>query len=111
WDSGLPAGNGKPHPFKLTFTKPGTYKYFCDVHPGMIGTIVVKPAGATIPTAKQDAAATVAQVTADVKAAAKVARAKPPADTVSLGETAPGGVELFTMFPSTLTVKAGTVVT
>ncbi len=109
WDSGLPLG--KPHPFKLTFTKPGTYKYFCDVHPGMIGTVVVKPAGATIPTAKQDAAATVAQVTADVKAAAKVAKAKLPANTVSLGETAPGGVELFTMFPSTLTVKAGTVVT
>jgi len=109
WDSGLPLG--KPHPIKLTFTKAGTYKYFCDVHPGMIGTVVVRRAGKPIPSAKQDAAAAVAQVTADIKAVKKAAKAKQPAKTVSLGESAPGGVELFTMFPNTLTVKAGTVVT
>jgi plastocyanin len=111
WDSGLPAGNGPPKPFKLTFTKPGTYKYFCDVHPGMIGTIVVKAAGKPIPSAKQDAAAQVAQVTADIKAAKKLATTKPAADTVSLGESTPGGVELYAMFPTALTVNAGTVVT
>ncbi|MGH2895857.1 MAG: cupredoxin domain-containing protein [Solirubrobacteraceae bacterium] len=111
WDSGLAAGNGPPKPFKLKFTKPGTYKYFCDVHPGMIGTVVVKRAGKSIPSAKQDAAATVAQVTGDIKAAKKVAAAKQPADTVSLGEATPGGVELYAMFPASLTVNAGTVVT
>ena len=109
WDSGAPLG--KPKPLKLTFTKAGTYHYFCDIHPGMIGTVVVKPAGASIPTAKQDAAATVAQVTAAVKAAGKLIKAKQPANTVSLGESAPGGVELFDMFPASLTVKAGTTVT
>jgi plastocyanin len=109
WDTGAPLG--KPKPFKLTFTKAGTYHYFCDIHPGMIGTVVVKPAGASIPSAKQDAAATVAQVTADVKAAAKLVKAKQPADTVSLGESTPGGVELYDMFPTSLTVKAGTTVT
>jgi plastocyanin len=111
WDSGLPIGNGPPKPFKLTFTKPGTYKYFCDVHPGMVGTVVVKRAGASIPTAKQDAAATVTQVTADIKAAAKVAKAKQPANTVSLGESTPSGVELYAMFPTSMTVNAGTTVT
>ncbi len=111
WDSGLPAGNGPPKPFNLKFTKPGTYKFFCDIHPGMIGTIVVKPAGKAIPSAKQDAAATVAQLTADIKAAKKVAATKQPADTVSLGESTPGGVELYAMFPRSLTVNAGTVVT
>jgi plastocyanin len=44
-----------------------------------------------------------------------VARALPktqlPADTVSLGESARGGVELFAMFPAKLTVNAGTTVT
>jgi plastocyanin len=109
WDSGAPLG--KPKPLKLRFTKAGTYKYFCDVHPGMSGTVVVKPAGASIPTAKQDVAATVAQATADVKAAAKVAKAKQPANTVSLGQSTPGGVELYTMFPASLTVSPGTVVT
>jgi plastocyanin len=111
WDSGAGVGNGPPKPFKLKFTKAGTYKYFCDVHPGMIGTIVVKPAGKAIPSAKQDAAATVAQVTADVKAAKKAAATKQPANTVSLGESTPGGVELYAMFPTSLTVNAGTVVT
>ncbi len=57
-DSGVPAPSGPPKPFNVTFTKAGTYKFFCDVHPGMIGTVVVKPAGAAIPSAKQDAKAT-----------------------------------------------------
>jgi plastocyanin len=28
--------------FAFTFDKPGTYKYFCSIHPHMVGTIVVK---------------------------------------------------------------------
>ncbi len=28
--------------FSFTFTKPGTYKYFCSIHPSMTGTVVVK---------------------------------------------------------------------
>ena len=29
--------------YSFTFTTPGTYKYFCYVHPHMTGTIVVEP--------------------------------------------------------------------
>lgn len=29
--------------YSFTFTVPGTYKYFCYVHPHMTGTIVVEP--------------------------------------------------------------------
>jgi plastocyanin len=29
--------------FSVTFRKPGTYRYFCSVHPKMVGSIVVKP--------------------------------------------------------------------
>jgi plastocyanin len=28
--------------YSYTFTKPGTYPYFCSVHPKMTGTVVVK---------------------------------------------------------------------
>ena len=28
--------------FSFTFTEPGTYEYFCSLHPRMTGTIVVK---------------------------------------------------------------------
>jgi amicyanin len=30
--------------FKFTFTTPGTYQYFCYIHPHMVGTIVVEAA-------------------------------------------------------------------
>ncbi|MGA8079384.1 MAG: cupredoxin family copper-binding protein [Xanthobacteraceae bacterium] len=31
--------------YSFTFATPGTYKYFCYVHPHMTGTIVVEPNG------------------------------------------------------------------
>ena len=40
-DSGLPVG--RPAAFKLTFTKPGSYAYYCDLHYGMRGIVVVTP--------------------------------------------------------------------
>ena len=36
------AGLDTDDTFSFTFTKPGTYKYFCSVHPHMVATIVVK---------------------------------------------------------------------
>ena len=27
--------------FSYTFNSPGTYTYYCDIHPGMVGTVVV----------------------------------------------------------------------
>src|SRR5512147_2646424 len=45
FDSGVEGAGGS---FEFTFTKAGTYAYFCVVHPGlMTGTIVVKGASAT----------------------------------------------------------------
>ena len=86
----LVSGLGQGKPFNIKFSKTGTFTFYCDVHPGMVGTIVVKPKPATIPTAKQDTAAANAQVTADVKAAKALPKTKMPANTVSLGESAPG---------------------
>ena len=107
----LVSGLGQSKPFNIKFTKTGSFKFYCDVHPGMVGTIVVKPKSATIPTAKQDTAATNTQVTADVKAAKALPKTKVAANTVSLGESGRDGVELFAMFPAKLTVNAGTTVT
>jgi plastocyanin len=110
-DSGLPLGSGAPKPLKVRFTKPGVYKYFCDVHPGMIGYVVVKAKGKPVPSAKQDTAALTAQVTTDALAAKKLLKTKQPPDHVSLGESGPGGVELYDMFPASLSVNPGAVVT
>lgn len=110
-DSGLPAGNGAPKPLNIKFNKPGVYKFYCDVHPGMVGYVVVKPKGKPIPSAKQAKAALVRQITADVKTAKKLAKSKQPTDTVDLGASAKDGVELYAMFPQALTIKPNTVVT
>jgi plastocyanin len=107
----LDSGLASSKPLRVSFTKPGTYKFFCDVHPGMVGFVTVRPKGAKIPSAKQDAARLLAQETAAVKAAKKLVKTKLPINTVSLGKASPTGVELFKMFPATLTVKPGTVVT
>ncbi len=32
--------------FRFTFKQPGTYEYFCNIHPRMRGRIIVKPAPA-----------------------------------------------------------------
>jgi plastocyanin len=39
WDSGIVAPGGQ---FTRSFQTAGTYKYHCAIHPGMIGTVVVR---------------------------------------------------------------------
>jgi plastocyanin len=108
-NSGLPLAN-KPKPFKVRFPKAGSFTYFCDVHPGMKGKVKVKKRG-SIPSKKADAKAVAKQVAKDVRAARKLRAAKPPANTVLLGNANRAGVEYFGMLPETLTVPIGTTVT
>jgi plastocyanin len=39
WNSGLVAPGGQ---FSLTLQTPGTFSYHCTIHPGMVGTVVVR---------------------------------------------------------------------
>ena len=106
-DSGAPG----PDTLKVTFTKPGVFKYFCDIHPGMVGYVVVRAKGKPIPSAQQDAASLTKQLTTGILSLKKLISTKVPADHVRLGASGADGVELFHFFPATLSVKAGTVVT
>src|SRR6478736_9693680 len=82
-ESGLPASE-KAKPMTVKFTKAGTYKVYCDLHPGMAATVTVAKQGAKVPTAKQDAAA-IAKQAADVLRAAKgLESVNPGANTVDL---------------------------
>jgi plastocyanin len=110
-DSGFFLGHGAAPAFNVTFTKTGVFKVFCDVHYGMTATVQVLPKSESLPTAAQDKAALRAQALAALNALKAAATIKPPANTVSVGSTGPGGAEDFAMFPATLRVKAGTVVT
>jgi plastocyanin len=108
--TGLPlAGNLKP--MRVKFPKKGTYRYFCDIHPGMEGQVVVKRKNASVPTAKQDRRRVNKQVARALSRAKKLPSTKPPANRAYLGASAKGGVEYFGMVPATLAVPVGTVVT
>jgi plastocyanin len=109
-DSGLPF-SPKPHDFTVKFTTPGTFNYFCDVHYGMGGQVVVLPSGSPIPSASQDAATLRSEEKHYTAEAKKVDRTKPGRNSVSVGASGPGGLEVFGMFPGTLHIKAGTTVT
>ena len=54
-NSGLPPESGKPKPMTVKFTKAGTFAYYCDIHPGMKGSVKVVAKSKTIPSAKADA--------------------------------------------------------
>jgi plastocyanin len=105
--SGLPL-EPKPKPMTVRFTERGKYTYFCDVHPGMKGSVVVKKKGAKVPTAKQDRKRVKKQLAAARTRAKKLKNLKPPAGTIYTGGSAKGGVEYFGMLPAKKTVTVGT---
>jgi plastocyanin len=108
-ESGLPLAPN-PKPMTVKFTKAGTYKVLCDIHPGMKGTVKVLRKGAKTPTAKQDKAAVTKQSKDALRIAKPLADAEQPPFTVSLGVAGKGGLEYMGMVPSTLSVPAGTTV-
>lgn len=107
-DSGLAVG--RPAPFKLTFTKPGTYEYYCDLHYGMRGIVVVAPRDAEVPTQAQETAGIAAQQSRDSKIASDLA-GTPVSGGVRVGISGKGSVEVLAMFPRTLYVRSGVTVT
>ena len=106
-DSGLPVG--RPRSFKLKFTKPGTYSYYCDLHYGMRGVVVVAPKSAKIPTAAQEADQISAQQSRDTKIAKSLAQTR-VTGRVSVGVAGDYSVEILAMVPQTLHVRAGATV-
>jgi plastocyanin len=105
-NSGLPLA-AKVKPMTVKFTKTGKYTYYCDVHIGMKGTVTVKAAKRSIPSAKQDAATTKAELKRDLKIAKALPRTKTPSSTVDVGAAGPHGVEYYGMVPGTITVNPG----
>jgi plastocyanin len=68
-NSGLPLGPPppapQPPPFTASFPTPGTFSYFCEIHPFMNGSVVVKPTGVSTPSGKDQMAEGVEQVNRD----------------------------------------------
>jgi plastocyanin len=108
-ESGLPLG--PPKTFKVKFTKAGHYSYFCDVHPGMGGKVVVLAKGKTVPSAAQNAATVAKEQKAAAASAAKLLKTKIKGDVVSLGVKGAHNVEILKMFQGVTHVAVGTTIT
>lgn len=109
--SGLPLTE-RPRPMSVRFTRTGTFRYFCDVHLGMTGTVRVLRARRPVPTAAADRATVRSQVAAALRIAKALPNGPaPPANTVDLGRQGAGGVTLLAFVPQNLTVPRGTTVT
>jgi plastocyanin len=107
-----PAGpKAPPATATYAFPKPGTYRLFCTLHPGMKGTVVVKPAGSAVPKSPDQvkAQALQAQTAAYPKAIALNKTKVAAPNTVAMGVG--GGVAMLAYYPKVLKVKAGTTVT
>lgn len=107
--SGLPLAQ-RPKPMTVRFTKTGTVTYYCDVHPGMKGTVRVVDDDATVPTAAEDKAALARQVARDLVIARRLRTASVAPNTMTIGNAGAQGVEYFGFLPATLNVPVGTVV-
>jgi plastocyanin len=117
---GTPASSGAmgpqgpkdpPQTATYAFPKAGVYTLFCTLHPGMKGTVVVKPAGSALPkTPDQVKAQALAAQTAAYPKAIALNKTKVAApNTVAMGVG--GGVAMLAYYPKVLKVKAGTTVT
>ena len=109
--SGAPITN-RPRPMIVRFTRAGLFRYVCDIHPGMKGSVRVNPRSRPVPSARADSR----RVNRQIASARSVARTlterdAPPANTVDVGRAGRGGVSLFAFVPSRLTVPVGTTVT
>jgi plastocyanin len=93
-------------PYELKFTKKGSYKYLCLVHPGMDGTVKVVPKSSAIPSRRADRRARIAEFAKAVKASKRLAKLRPTGNNVVAGNDK-GSVAWFRFFPATRTIKAG----
>jgi plastocyanin len=100
-----------PQTATYAFPKPGTYRVYCTLHPGMKGTVLVKPAGSAVPKTPDQvkAQALQGQTAAYPKAIALNNTKVAAPNTVAMGVG--GGVSMIAYYPKVLKVKAGTTVT
>ena len=108
--SGLPLGDNLP-PTTVKFIKTGTFTYYCNVHPGMKAKVHVVAKTAKAPSAKSVAKAVKKQASADLRTAKALQNPTVTGNTVQIGNSGKGGVEIYSFFPSTKSVPVGTTLT
>jgi plastocyanin len=105
----IPFGDN-PKPLTVKFAKAGTFRYVCDLHPGMEGVIRVAAKSKSIPSAKADAKTLKKQIDGAFAIAKTLNKTQMPPNTISVGYAGNHGVEYFGYLPTTTTVPVGTTV-
>jgi plastocyanin len=112
-NSGLPAGEGPPKPYKLKFNRTGRFRYICLVHPGMHATVRVLKRRSSGPSAKVDRRQAKREQRILLRRAQRRTSgvgASLPANTAQAGNDDRDGTAIFKFFPADLKVKAGATV-
>jgi plastocyanin len=109
--SGLQPTGANVKPLTVRFAKSGTFTYYCNVHPGMKGTVKVVAPKSKVPSGKADARTVKKQVSAAVKTAKSLQTAPVAETTIQMGNSGPGGVEIYAFYPGQRTVPVGTTIT
>jgi plastocyanin len=109
-NTGLPLSD-KPKAVKITFTKTGSFTYYCDLHVGMKGKVSVVSKRSSAPSAKAHAAAITKQSKSALNTGKALDSAKPPSTGITVGTSGSGGVERYAFSPDKLSVKVGDTVT
>jgi plastocyanin len=107
------APKAPPAPYVLRFTRAGTYKYECAVHPGMRGIVRVLPSTASIPSPQSQARQAAIELQHTLADAKRLNRSKPSTKLkvfVGVGTNATGA-EITSFFPSRLVAHVGETVT
>ena len=113
-NSGLPADDGPPAPYKLKFKKTGSFSYVCSVHAGMGGTVKVVKKSKSIPSARADkraAAKAIQKQLNQVRVLVTGTNLSLNNSTIQAGNDLRSGATIYKFFPANLTVKTGTTVT
>ncbi len=100
-----------PKPYTLTFAKPGLYRFFCIVHPGMAGAVRVLPASAAAPSPAQLELRVKTQLNRTISNLRSIQSRNPTNPlTVWVGTGKLDGSEVTSFLPKRLTVKPGDTV-
>jgi plastocyanin len=109
-NSGLPLAQ-RPKPMSVRFTKTGRFTFYCDIHPGMKGSVRVVGRRARVPSARADRRRVARQVDRAMDTARDLPDVEQPANTFDVGVGGRSGEELLDFAPKRLQVARGTTVT
>lgn len=95
----------------VKFTQVGTYAYYCNLHQGMSGNVVVRGPKSKIASRKTDASRVKAQLKNALRIFKPLKESGVPANTVEVGAAGQEGVEYYGFLPEPRGVQVGETVT